>query len=34
MNLGLVLLFMAIVTFAVAFMTPVPAALRGKDRRR
>jgi Na+-transporting methylmalonyl-CoA/oxaloacetate decarboxylase gamma subunit len=32
--MGLVLLFLSVVTFAVAFMTPVPAALRGKDRNR
>jgi uncharacterized repeat protein (TIGR01451 family) len=34
LNMGLVLLFLSVVTFVVAFMTPVPAALRGKDRNR
>jgi uncharacterized repeat protein (TIGR01451 family) len=34
MNMGLVLAFLAIVTFALAFVTPMPATLRGKIRRR
>jgi hypothetical protein len=34
MNMGLVLAFLAIVTFALAFVTPTPAALRGRNRRR
>jgi len=34
MNLGLVLLFLGVVALTVAFVTPVPAALRRKDRTR
>ena len=34
MNLGLVLAFLGILTLAVAFVTPAPAALRGRNRRR
>ena len=31
LNLGLVLAFLAIVTLAIAFVTPTPSALRGKE---
>ncbi len=34
LNMGLVLAFLGIVTLAVAFVTPAPAALRGRNRRR
>ena len=34
MNMGLVLAFLGIVTLAVVFVTPAPAALRGRNRRR
>jgi hypothetical protein len=34
LNLALVLAFLGIVTLAVAFVTPAPAALRGRTRRR
>ncbi len=34
MNMGLVLAFLGMLTLAIAFITPTPAALRGRNRRR
>jgi hypothetical protein len=34
MNMGLVLLLIAGLAFGIIFITPMPATLRGRNRRR